>query len=426
MRLKSILSSMLLCACLVGCAASEPPLPPFTILLVDMGSGVRLQFINSMQTLLQAAVKDAPDASRFQLYGFSFKTCRLDTIAVGAFSFDTCQLDTTGGTFLSKPEVLEAVNRFSFGPEVKASCLYNALYDVARQVKESGVNIILMTDGNNDDNQTGGNACTTTWNDALNQLRSVNAHVQTVRLNTGYGPTAEQPSIETIAQASGGIHLANVDPGLAPDLAWFAALYTPQAPPSPSFNPLPLVLGVIIAIFSLGVIALIRWRLNRYVKPPFSDDSIHIDPVVRPRTPPKPLPPSTIRVSLTPPPSLRLMTYPGRQLDRVFEITKPKFIIGRSGAETPVDLALDEDRYVSTLHAKIIQKGQTYYLIDCGSLNGTFINDEPCAPQVEMPLRSGMKIMLGKTTVLLFDDTHSRGTFQTDYVSVGSSEGNQS
>jgi len=56
-----------------------------------------------------------------------------------------------------------------------------------------------------------------------------------------------------------------------------------------------------------------------------------------------------------------------------FTIDKPEFIIGKvSGA---VDAAIPDNRAVSRRHCKIIQVDGSWFVVDLGSSNGTYLND---------------------------------------------------
>jgi pSer/pThr/pTyr-binding forkhead associated (FHA) protein len=62
----------------------------------------------------------------------------------------------------------------------------------------------------------------------------------------------------------------------------------------------------------------------------------------------------------------------GNQVGEVFKITKPRVIIGRSGA----DFILN-DLEASRQHAAIEIMGDRILLRDLGSTNGTFVDEKP-------------------------------------------------
>ena len=68
-----------------------------------------------------------------------------------------------------------------------------------------------------------------------------------------------------------------------------------------------------------------------------------------------------------------------------------ELIIGRG---EKAGLTLD-DTYVSTVHARIFAKGDTYMLEDLGSTNGTYVNRQRVTSQVE--LQRGDQVKIGKT-----------------------------
>ena len=68
-----------------------------------------------------------------------------------------------------------------------------------------------------------------------------------------------------------------------------------------------------------------------------------------------------------------------------------ELIIGR-GEKAALKL---DDTYVSTVHARIFSKGNTYMLEDLGSTNGTYVNRQRVTSQVE--LQRGDQVKIGKT-----------------------------
>ena len=70
-----------------------------------------------------------------------------------------------------------------------------------------------------------------------------------------------------------------------------------------------------------------------------------------------------------------------------------ELIIGRG---EKCKLILD-DTYVSTVHARIFAKGDTYMLEDLGSTNGTYLNRRRVTSPVE--LNRGDQVKIGKTVL---------------------------
>jgi pSer/pThr/pTyr-binding forkhead associated (FHA) protein len=70
-------------------------------------------------------------------------------------------------------------------------------------------------------------------------------------------------------------------------------------------------------------------------------------------------------------------------------------LIGRG---TDAAIRLDDD-YVSTRHARIGQSGETYYVEDLGSTNGTYIGSQRLTQATALQL--GTRVRVGKTTIEL-------------------------
>lgn len=75
-------------------------------------------------------------------------------------------------------------------------------------------------------------------------------------------------------------------------------------------------------------------------------------------------------------------------MDRIF-IDKPEFIIGR---ENGVDYRI-ADNSVSKTHARIVLKGENYYIEDLNSSNGTMVNDHKISDK--MSIETGCQITIG-------------------------------
>jgi len=63
-----------------------------------------------------------------------------------------------------------------------------------------------------------------------------------------------------------------------------------------------------------------------------------------------------------------------------FRITKPEFILGREASL--VDGALGFDRVFGRVHCKIVYQDNEYYIVDSGSINGTFVTRNDTETQV--------------------------------------------
>ena len=87
---------------------------------------------------------------------------------------------------------------------------------------------------------------------------------------------------------------------------------------------------------------------------------------------------------------------------KVFELTKDTYSIGRVDAR---DICL-KDPSISSYHADLIRKDNTYILRDHGSTNGSRVNNEPIT---EKELKSTDMIQLGGIEIL-FDSEDKTGT----------------
>jgi len=65
--------------------------------------------------------------------------------------------------------------------------------------------------------------------------------------------------------------------------------------------------------------------------------------------------------------------------------------VGRASAS---DIVLDE-QFVSTTHARLLPRGQFYYVEDLGSTNGTFVNEKQVT---EAQLKLDSRVRIGETT----------------------------
>lgn len=91
---------------------------------------------------------------------------------------------------------------------------------------------------------------------------------------------------------------------------------------------------------------------------------------------------------------------PGREL----LLSRAETTVGRAES---CDLGLFGDPTVERLHARIVQQGDRYYLVDAGSTAGTFVNGQRV--QGSTPLRSGDEIRLGRN-LLRFGERQKRPT----------------
>jgi len=83
----------------------------------------------------------------------------------------------------------------------------------------------------------------------------------------------------------------------------------------------------------------------------------------------------------------------GPQSGKIFQIEKPKMVIGRQDADITV-----EDPEISRQHAAIEVAGDRVTLIDLGSTNGVFMGDEQIS---EASLENQSEFSVGSSTLML-------------------------
>jgi pSer/pThr/pTyr-binding forkhead associated (FHA) protein/ribosomal protein L40E len=79
--------------------------------------------------------------------------------------------------------------------------------------------------------------------------------------------------------------------------------------------------------------------------------------------------------------------------------------IGKPNSQIPPDIDVSgfpNSEVVSRIHADIRVEGDTYYLEDVGSSNGTYVNHTPLPPGNRYRLRTGDRIALGKGDLVTF------------------------
>ena len=84
------------------------------------------------------------------------------------------------------------------------------------------------------------------------------------------------------------------------------------------------------------------------------------------------------------------------------EITDEVVSIGRALDNT---ICLEDDTNVSRYHAEIERRGDTFFVADLGSSNGTTVNDVPV--EFECPLRDADLISIGGSTVIEFHESQT-------------------
>lgn len=83
-----------------------------------------------------------------------------------------------------------------------------------------------------------------------------------------------------------------------------------------------------------------------------------------------------------------------------FPLTEREMVIGRDSSQDS-DIIISSPA-VSRRHARIFQDGDTYYLQDLGSSNGTYLNGKRL-DEVPRPLKTGDRVGLGRSIVLVLE-----------------------
>ena len=93
--------------------------------------------------------------------------------------------------------------------------------------------------------------------------------------------------------------------------------------------------------------------------------------------------------------------------------------IGKPNEKVAIDidvLDLPDADIVSRVHAEIIVEENTYFLIDVGSSNGTYLNDNKLEKHTRYPLKLGDKIDLGNDKKVSFRFQYKQQSHQTAIV----------
>lgn len=118
--------------------------------------------------------------------------------------------------------------------------------------------------------------------------------------------------------------------------------------------------------------------------------------------PPSPDELDTLKKSLIPTKGLTIYVINTGEIIIVGEKQK-EFILGRKTAETdePIINIGSSDVFVSRRHAKINKTADGYSILDVGSSNGTWLQQERLIPHKTYPLESGAQIRLGHIQALI-------------------------
>lgn len=99
-----------------------------------------------------------------------------------------------------------------------------------------------------------------------------------------------------------------------------------------------------------------------------------------------------------------------------FTAAKDRIAIGRSGE---CDLSFPESRTLSRRHAEIFCRNGVWYLTDCSSVNGTWLNQRRLAPGEEQPLKPGDVIELARTHKIVFLEGRNPDAWRENTVTLG-------
>lgn len=78
--------------------------------------------------------------------------------------------------------------------------------------------------------------------------------------------------------------------------------------------------------------------------------------------------------------------------DEKIELNSKEMLLGRY--LTMTDYYIDNNSYVSKVHAKIVENNNKYYVVDCDSLNKTYLNLVLLKPNESYELNDGDEIKL--------------------------------
>ena len=94
---------------------------------------------------------------------------------------------------------------------------------------------------------------------------------------------------------------------------------------------------------------------------------------------------------------IKLYLMDGKAEIQSFDLLKNTLTIGRSSDN---DIPMT-DEYVSRRHLKITKRGDSYFIVDLGSRNGTFVNGKQIPKGREYEVKEGVPVIVGMSLVCL-------------------------
>lgn len=91
-------------------------------------------------------------------------------------------------------------------------------------------------------------------------------------------------------------------------------------------------------------------------------------------------------------PKIRKLMLQGKNYNSSFIIEKTEYKLGR--LPNVVDGVIEGSPAIGRLHCKIIQRNNRVFIMDCGSTNGTFVNNQQLVANQEVEVMLGSKIRL--------------------------------
>jgi pSer/pThr/pTyr-binding forkhead associated (FHA) protein len=91
----------------------------------------------------------------------------------------------------------------------------------------------------------------------------------------------------------------------------------------------------------------------------------------------------------------KLYIIDGPDRGKSFDMRGESASIGRS----PTNHIQLKDPYVSRRHLIVLRRGDTYFVKDLKSKNGTCVNGEPLSPRIEYEVKEGVPIVIGVSVI---------------------------